>query len=325
MTIWFQNKRQSERRIVLRNTTNSVCLPATDKPTACAPTRQSSLPSISSSTTSTDSTANITRPWGKSAATRPSQTRPLLDQIASRTERSEHNPVAPKLNATPWDNMTKSPSKSLSSPEIKCRPLLRRAPTLEWACEVARQRAKRNSRESEDEEWDMGVEKQVKKRRRCDDVASKATIMANAERPVLQRSRTMHDLRSPFRSTHPNPRPISTKPVVRSSSQPIDLVKPPSPRLEIPECTDIIMNSPTPVSAPVSPSIATTTPATTNDDSAQTMGHTPTVVTPKSKLITPRQTTPAQASDDADAEVMQAAWALCGLGGKSGMRRPIAC
>ncbi|KAM6498830.1 homeodomain transcription factor [Amanita muscaria] len=121
VTIWFQNKRQTERRVALLNSTDTGRSLVT--------------------TTALASTSNRTHsPTFSTASSRPS-----LDSVASRTELRTSTPHTPTrrrdLGGNLWDNMPSSPIASPISPpseyvEIAKNQRVRR--TLEWACAAAR-------------------------------------------------------------------------------------------------------------------------------------------------------------------------------------------
>jgi hypothetical protein len=124
VTIWFQNKRQTERR-ALHNATNTS-----------STGRNSQNPPPSATITSTTS------------CTAPSITssRPSLDRVASRSElrmpaqrtpTRRHNP-----HANIWENMPSSPIAPPFSPPsreyVEFGKSKRTKRTLEWACAAAR-------------------------------------------------------------------------------------------------------------------------------------------------------------------------------------------
>ncbi|PFH47351.1 hypothetical protein AMATHDRAFT_97237, partial [Amanita thiersii Skay4041] len=120
VTIWFQNKRQTERKVALNNNHNTTIGAANiSRTTTTAGTRLVQAPCYSS--------------------------RPSLDRIASRTEirGSPHTPTRrrnPSLNL--WDNMPSSPATSPTSPPsleyVQFAKSQRVRRTLEWACAAAR-------------------------------------------------------------------------------------------------------------------------------------------------------------------------------------------
>ncbi|KAG5653913.1 hypothetical protein H0H81_009505 [Sphagnurus paluster] len=128
VTIWFQNKRQTERKVALNNATNSGHTHA--------------------------------HPTTPPMATTSSRTcRPSLDRVASRSELPMPPPRTPTRqrdpNATLWDNMPSSPIAPPRSPPLHEYVGSKR--TLEWACAAARlsdrhgsaSRPRRRSREKE--------------------------------------------------------------------------------------------------------------------------------------------------------------------------------
>ncbi|GLB43559.1 putative homeodomain containing protein [Lyophyllum shimeji] len=141
VTIWFQNKRQTERKVALNNTTNggrTHTQPSSIHPTA---------------TTSRSS-------------------RPSLDRVASRSELPMPPPRTPTRqrdpNAAIWDNMPSSPIPVPFSPPLReyveFGKKQRSTRTLEWACAAAqlssrhgtrslsRSRSRRGSRDKQREQ-----------------------------------------------------------------------------------------------------------------------------------------------------------------------------
>ncbi|TFK42077.1 hypothetical protein BDQ12DRAFT_710389 [Crucibulum laeve] len=118
VTIWFQNKRQTERKASSNG--NSVSANRAMPRRMSSPTFPSGLSNSSSSSS-----------------------RPSLDHVASRTELRNHAPRTPNRRQNPtaaiWDNMPSSPLGPPVSPparEYVEFPKSRR--TLEWACAAAR-------------------------------------------------------------------------------------------------------------------------------------------------------------------------------------------
>ncbi|KAK2464891.1 hypothetical protein APHAL10511_002967 [Amanita phalloides] len=119
VTIWFQNKRQTERRVALLNSDTLV---------------------------STTSLVTIKGPQPSAPTHSPSSSRPCLDRVASRTELRTLAPRTPTRRRSPranlWDNMPSSPITSPISPppleylELAKNQRVKR--TLEWACAAAR-------------------------------------------------------------------------------------------------------------------------------------------------------------------------------------------
>lgn len=138
VTIWFQNKRQLERK--------------GPSPTATS-SRRSSL-------NLAPYTFTPTAP--KSLAARPS-----LDQIASRSERPQSTPRTPTRERDParpiWEAMPSSPPVSMMSPPAKDFVefgKLTRTRTLEWACAKRRLGIKSGDRE-EDEDATIVLHKPI--------------------------------------------------------------------------------------------------------------------------------------------------------------------
>ncbi|KAF9012801.1 hypothetical protein BDZ89DRAFT_1167272 [Hymenopellis radicata] len=121
VTIWFQNKRQTERKV--SGTTTHSHHHHYDPRFA----RSSSHPYIP-------------------------MTRPSLDSVASRTERTAPNTPTRKPGASLWDNMPSSPALPPNSPppkEFVEFGKLTRTRTLEWACARSRLVDKENLGEHE--------------------------------------------------------------------------------------------------------------------------------------------------------------------------------
>lgn len=121
VTIWFQNKRQTERKVAANNVANP---PSTRPRTLSSPT----FPST------------------RSTSTASSSSRPSLDHVASRSELRASAPRTPNRrhnpNAAIWDNMPSSPLASPASPPereyVNFGTNQRTRRTLEWACAAAR-------------------------------------------------------------------------------------------------------------------------------------------------------------------------------------------
>ncbi|KAK0185172.1 homeodomain transcription factor [Armillaria mellea] len=137
VTIWFQNKRQMERK--------------------------GSLNSIPSPCDTTVDTAPMPKPKPKSKP-KPYASqltaRPSLDHIASRSER-HHTPGTPSRkqdrNASLWDNMPSSPPAPPTSPpekEYVAFGKLTRRHTLEWACARRRMAEKERGPADDGDETD---------------------------------------------------------------------------------------------------------------------------------------------------------------------------
>ena len=156
VTIWFQNKRQTERKVALHHATNQ---PADGHRTAPFPFPSSSSPALSAST-STSATAaahparaSHTRTLSTSSTyahtltprrkITPPRARPSLDRVATRSEsrlpplRTPTKPHDP--HASLWDNMPSSPIAPPASPPSRdLIEFMGSHRTLEWACAAAR-------------------------------------------------------------------------------------------------------------------------------------------------------------------------------------------
>ncbi|KXN85742.1 Homeobox protein Hox-A2 [Leucoagaricus sp. SymC.cos] len=121
VTIWFQNKRQTERKSAASNHSSFNTPPLTHQPTA----RRTSSPTFTNR-----SSASTT-------------SRPSLDRVASRSELRAPAPRTPSKrldpNATLWDNMPSSPIVDPNSPPAReYVEFGKKRRTLEWACAAAR-------------------------------------------------------------------------------------------------------------------------------------------------------------------------------------------
>jgi hypothetical protein len=122
VTIWFQNKRQTERR-ALHNATNTA-----------STGRNSQNPPSATITSTGCTTHSIT------------SSRPSLDRVASRSELRISVPRTPTRrhnpNANVWENMPSSPIAPPFSPPsreyVEFGKSKRAKRTLEWACAAAR-------------------------------------------------------------------------------------------------------------------------------------------------------------------------------------------
>lgn len=149
VTIWFQNKRQMERKYALHNSTNSSNNRSSNTH------RKQSVPQLLPS------------------PPLPSPTRtalPSLDRIASRSElrapstpKRKHDP-----HASAWENMPSSPLGPPASPESvretayvefgKHRVIARGRRTLEWACAAARVSGTGTGKENERGDTSMDLD-----------------------------------------------------------------------------------------------------------------------------------------------------------------------
>ncbi|KAF9236834.1 homeodomain transcription factor [Melanogaster broomeanus] len=123
VTIWFQNKRQTERKVALHHATN----PSTEGQ------RLASFPSSSS----------LSPPSTSSHSMTPPHPRPSLDRVAARSESRLPPPRTPTKPHNPqaslWDNMPSSPLAAPASPPSRdLVEFMGSSRTLEWACAAAR-------------------------------------------------------------------------------------------------------------------------------------------------------------------------------------------
>ncbi|KAF9650469.1 homeobox-domain-containing protein [Thelephora ganbajun] len=143
VTVWFQNKRQTERKSALTSTSTTSGLPFSNSQPSSSLTR----PKIGSSSTSSN------RHSHSRLRTQSLTGRPSLDDVASRSEYRAQPPTPPRKSlpsSSPgyalWENMPSSPIEPPSnSPETTRvfvefgrKGKLRRTKTLEWACAAAR-------------------------------------------------------------------------------------------------------------------------------------------------------------------------------------------
>ncbi|EKM61793.1 uncharacterized protein PHACADRAFT_204947 [Phanerochaete carnosa HHB-10118-sp] len=191
VTVWFQNKRQTERKVALHNN------PAgTDDPTLSAmlfPTiadargrrishHASRSPPLSAVSASSSSSVRTVRNHMYHHHSHPHQQRrptvslgalkrPSLDAIATRAERPEpRTPPRARTYSIPedprslYEHMPSSPPSPLSPAVERDRDLLdfglrrrpRAKPTLEWACAAARLSGNKSARE-EDRDGDVDM------------------------------------------------------------------------------------------------------------------------------------------------------------------------
>ena len=142
VTIWFQNKRQMERKVALHHATSQSNVehgptPFPDR----GPVPSHSSISVSYPTHArTMSTSSLHTPRRKISPPRP---RPSLDRVAARSESRLPPPRTPTKPrnpyASPWDNMPSSPlAPPMSPPAHDFIDFVGHGRTLEWACAAAR-------------------------------------------------------------------------------------------------------------------------------------------------------------------------------------------
>ncbi|KAH7886346.1 homeobox-domain-containing protein [Phlebopus sp. FC_14] len=162
VTIWFQNKRQTERKVALHQATNHANtdhhrlqahfpehLSSHDSTSSTSPTTATfalgTLPHTHTARPAhaharTISTSSIHTPRRKIT---PPRARPSLDRVAARSESRLPPPRTPTKphnpNASPWDNMPSSPLAPPASPPTRdFVDFVGSGRTLEWACAAAR-------------------------------------------------------------------------------------------------------------------------------------------------------------------------------------------
>ena len=185
VTIWFQNKRQTERKVALNRATSQ---PTDGHRTAPFTFPSSSTPSVHSSpyaSTSTSSSAlsHPTRtPHARTLSTSnhphththipthtprrkitPPRPRPSLDRVATRSESRLPPPRTPTKPHDPyaslWDNMPSSPLAAPASPPSRdLIEFMGSSRTLEWACAAARLAGKEGRRRPRASERDQDGE-----------------------------------------------------------------------------------------------------------------------------------------------------------------------
>ncbi|KAK0465967.1 homeodomain transcription factor [Desarmillaria tabescens] len=144
VTIWFQNKRQMERKGSLNNIPSPI--DAAEDVAPVTKPKPKSKP----------------KPYASQLAARPS-----LDHIASRSER-HHAPSTPSRkqnrDASLWDNMPSSPPAPPTSPpekEYVAFGKLTRRHTLEWACARRRMAEKERGTADDGEETDDATDEAI--------------------------------------------------------------------------------------------------------------------------------------------------------------------
>ncbi|KAI6012721.1 homeobox-domain-containing protein [Pisolithus orientalis] len=145
VTIWFQNKRQTERKVALHHTAN----PSQTEVHRPAHAERGSTSSHASSSCSTSlhsprlfhsRKTSISSLHQKNT---PPRSRPSLDRVATQSESRLPPPRTPTKPrdpfASPWDNMPSSPLAPPASPPVRdLVEFMGNGRTLEWACAVAR-------------------------------------------------------------------------------------------------------------------------------------------------------------------------------------------
>ncbi|KAI9569406.1 homeobox-domain-containing protein [Boletus coccyginus] len=172
VTIWFQNKRQTERKVALHHATNQ---PTEAHRAASFPIPSSSPSALSASTSSSATSHPIRTPHTRTLSTShshsahahtprrkitPPRPRPSLDRVATRSESRLPPPRTPTRPHNPraslWDNMPSSPLAPPSSPPSGDLIQFMGSRTLEWACAAARLAGKEGRRQPHASERDEG-------------------------------------------------------------------------------------------------------------------------------------------------------------------------
>ncbi|KAG2358869.1 hypothetical protein BDR07DRAFT_1472974 [Suillus spraguei] len=148
VTIWFQNKRQTERKVALHNATNISNEDGSSSPPLTHGHASSSRYIHSRS----GSFSSLHTPRRRITPPRP---RPSLDRVAARSESRLQPPRTPTKPRNPhaslWDNMPSSPLAPASPPARDLVDFVGSGRTLEWACAAARLSGRR-------QEADAGAE-----------------------------------------------------------------------------------------------------------------------------------------------------------------------
>ena len=147
VTIWFQNKRQTERKFAASSNTNNTS-------SSAVPNITSTMHTFSLNGTSQTASEPSFSTTSKSTA---NSSRPSLDHVASRSELRVGAPRTPSRRHNPsgaiWENMPSSPLAPPISPPprefIDFGKNTRTRRTLEWACAAARMTEKNHPSEME--------------------------------------------------------------------------------------------------------------------------------------------------------------------------------
>ncbi|KAJ3876459.1 homeodomain transcription factor [Lentinula edodes] len=184
VTIWFQNKRQMERK-------------------GSTPNSSASCPRLASPSSA---------PYSFVLTGQTLTARPSLDRIASRSELPQSTPRTPTRQRDParpiWEAMPSSPPFPMTSPSGKDYVefgKLTRTRTLEWACARRRLAAKSGESLAEDDEEDITIAFQKPVLSRSDSNVS--TLSAVSETPEENRERrkqeVAHDV-DPAKNVYPD-------------------------------------------------------------------------------------------------------------------------
>ncbi|KAI0004175.1 hypothetical protein BJV74DRAFT_793199 [Russula compacta] len=164
VTIWFQNRRQTERKATLTSTTAAASQPTSLSSPAVRPTPRRCRASVTHSLSSPYAHHPPPPPPPPSLPPTPLARRPTLEAMARRSELRTAPPRTPSKrpdpNKSPWDNMPSSPLVPPSPPEREFVQfgMGRRSHkrSLEWACAAARlgKHAARRQDEAGDDDED---------------------------------------------------------------------------------------------------------------------------------------------------------------------------
>ncbi|KAG2141041.1 homeobox-domain-containing protein [Suillus clintonianus] len=153
VTIWFQNKRQTERKVALHNATN-----VSNEDASSSPLTHGHASSSRHVHSRSVSISGLHTPRRRITPPRP---RPSLDRVAARSESRLQPPRTPTKPHNPhaslWDNMPSSPLAPASPPTRDLVDFVGSGRTLEWACAAARLSEKRkvDEKDVETEEEEM--------------------------------------------------------------------------------------------------------------------------------------------------------------------------
>ncbi|KAH7911630.1 homeobox-domain-containing protein [Hygrophoropsis aurantiaca] len=154
VTIWFQNKRQTERKVILHNATSVSNTNSHPRMPSSPFTSVNSSSSLKSAPPNTSSAASSRPSHGRTHSSSsvlqtphrkitPPRPRPSLDRVATRSESRRPPPRTPTKPRNPhaslWDNMPSSPLGPPPSPPAReYLDFVGSGRTLEWACAAAR-------------------------------------------------------------------------------------------------------------------------------------------------------------------------------------------
>ncbi|KAJ8469902.1 hypothetical protein ONZ45_g16737 [Pleurotus djamor] len=171
VTIWFQNKRQTERRVAMNNAVNETSTSSVKARSIKA--RRASSPFTSSSSSrssrpSLDRVASRSELWAPPPPRTP--TRPINQRYRYHVDEDDSLDGEQPSSKNLWDNMPSSPAAPPFSPPARDYVEFGRTQqkrTLEWACAAARLaekdglKLKRHKDEEEDDDTDIEVHEAI--------------------------------------------------------------------------------------------------------------------------------------------------------------------